>query len=896
MKTHLLLAMFVLAILSVNAQNSWKDESLSFEVRTAELVKILSLEEKTQLMRYDSPAIERLGIKSYNWWNECLHGVARTGQATVFPQAIGMAAMWDQWQMAAIATTISDEARAKYNDYQRQGKYNIYQGLTYWTPNINIFRDPRWGRGMETYGEDPFLTAEMAIPFIKGLQGNDAKYLKLVSTVKHFAVHSGPEGLRHSFDVWPSDYDLAETYFPHFERTVKESGAYSVMCAYQRFKGAPCCGSSFLENKLRNEWGFDGYIVSDCWAIRDFYEKNAHDLVATPEEAAAMAVKAGTDLNCGSVYASSLLKSVKMGLLAESEIDRSVHRLILARMKLGEFDNPDKVQYSKLPLSIVDSKEHNQIALDASRKSMVLLQNNALLEDKPKIDSSTDNSKVLPFSKNVTSVAVIGPNADNPEILLANYNGYSKQLVTPYQGIKSLLPTAKVNFALGCRLADELPYLTPVASDHLFVDLSKSNHGLNARYFQTKDCKGEPMLKRVDETVDFRWWNGSPSAEINADSYSASWEGILVPPVSGKYALGGEANNGFNLYVDGSLFLQANKSEHHPRIAYEYIELEAGKSYRIRFDLLENAPEYALARLLWDIPKPDLIHEAVALAKKSDVVVLCVGLSPSLEGEEMKVKVPGFDMGDRVDIELPASQRKLIAAIQALNKPTALVLMNGSAVSLSGEAMKIPAILEAWYPGQAGGTAIADVLFGDYNPAGRLPLTFYKSMDQIPAFHEYDMKGKTYKYFEGKAQFEFGYGLSYASFAYNNLNITKAINSSSNSTANNGSKRTGIKLSVEVTNSGKLDGEEVVQVYVSHPHSDEKKPIRSLEGFQRIHLKRGETKTVEFTLKPDQLTVRNQNNEAVMDELPLLISVGGKQPDLVSIKNRQVVEAEISIN
>lgn len=854
---------------SLRAVDSWKNTTLSFEERTNDLVSRLTIEEKTQLMRFDSPAVDRLGIPAYNWWNECLHGVARSGLATVFPEAIGMAAAWDKELMFSIANVISDEARAKYNDYQRQGKYGIYQGLTFWTPNINIFRDPRWGRGMETYGEDPFLTAEVAIPFIKGLQGNDPRYMKLVATVKHFAVHSGPESTRHSADVWPSDYDLAETYLPHFKRTVEEGGAYSVMCAYQRLKGAPCCGSQFLENILRNNWNFQGYIVSDCGAIQDFYEKNAHHIVSTPEEASAMAVKAGTDLNCGSVYARSLLNAVKQGLVTESEINISVKRLIMARMKLGQFDPTEKVKYAQIPLSLVDCQQHKDIALESAHKSMVLLKN-------------ADNT--LPFSKNVKRVAVIGPNANNREILLGNYNGYPSNEITPLKGIIAKLPNAEVNYAQGCRLAEELPCLTAISSQHLFTDKSLKKNGLKGEYYTGKKFKGKLKHKRIDKNIDFVWWTNAPFNDMQPDSFSVRWKAVLVPPVTGKYAIGGEAFNGFDIYVNGKLIINGRPSDHDPRKEYEFIELEAGKKYDIQFDYPENNTEYATARLVWDIPNPKLKEEAVELAKNSDVVVLCMGLSPSLEGEEMKVKVPGFDHGDRLDIQLPASQTELIREIQKLGKPTVLVLLNGSALAFNWEAENIPAILEAWYPGQAGGTAIADILFGDYNPSGRLPLTFYKNINQIPAFDEYNMKGKTYRYFEDKPLYEFGYGLSYTTFEYALKNIPAEIKA--------GEK---IKIGVDVTNTGKVNGDEVVQLYVSLPDSKLQKTVRSLQGFKRIYLKAGEMQTVVFELTPEQFAARDANNIPVVEAGNVLISVGGKQPDVVSIADKNVVVSQVKV-
>lgn len=869
---RILIAILLIFLASnLSATDIWRNPAIGFEERTDDLISKLTLKEKTELMRFDSPGIDRLGIKAYNWWNESLHGVARSGVATVFPQAIGMAAMWDTAQMFSIASVIADEARAKYNAYQLQKKYGIYKGLTIWTPNINIFRDPRWGRGMETYGEDPYLSAELAIPFIKAMQGNDPRYFKLIATVKHFAVHSGPEALRHSFDVWPDDYDMEETYIPHFKRAVVEGGAYSVMCAYQRLKGVPCCGSQFLENLLRNQWDFQGYIVSDCGAIQDFYDENAHHVVTTPEEASAMAIKAGTDLNCGSVYARSLLKAVNQGLVSEEEINRSVKRLLLARMRLGEFDPIEEVPFSQIPLSVVESDAHQLVALEAARKSMVLLKN---------------VHQTLPLQKSNQKIAVIGPNAHHPEILLGNYHGYAKNMVTPFEGIRQQLPQAEVRYALGCRLADELPFLQAIPAAFFYTEQNLKTKGLTGKYFQDKNMRGIPKHKRIDANIDFTWWSDTPFTDMKTDSFSVSWQGVLVPPVSGQYAIGAEGFKGFDIYIDGKLFLHGRPSEHSPRREYEFIELKAGEKYNIRFDYPMNDTEYAVARLLWDMPNPNLKQEALQLASQSDVVIMCMGLSPSLEGEEMKVKVPGFNLGDREDILLPASQQALLEEVLKLGKKTILVLLNGSAVAIPEEAdQKLAAILEAWYPGQAGGKAIADILLGDYNPSGRLPLTFYKNINQIPAFEEYNMKGKTYRYFEGDPWFAFGFGLSYSTFRYEWQTIPEKIQSNET-----------LRLKVNVTNTSERAGDEVVQLYVTLPDSKLRKPIRALQGFQRVFLQAGETKQLEFTLAPGQLAARDANNLAVVEAGAVRIAVGGQQPNPASLENGAVIQQDVKVS
>ncbi len=860
----------VLALLCNNhakAKLPYLNQKLSFESRADDLVSRLTLQEKVDLMRYDSPAIPRLGVPAMNWWNECLHGVARSGLATVYPQAIGMAAMWDKPMMFEIANSISDEARAKYNDYSARNKRGIYQGLTFWTPNVNIFRDPRWGRGMETYGEDPYLTGELAVPFVKGLQGNDSKYFKLIATAKHFAVHSGPESTRHSFDVWPTDKDMAETYSPQFKKLVQDAGVYSVMCAYNRLKGSPCCGSKYLESLLRDTWNFKGYIVSDCWAIVDFYEKKAHNMVNTPEEAAAMAVKAGTDLNCGSTYP-HLVAAVKQGYITEQEINVSVKRLILARMKLGQFDKKQSVPFSKIPYSVVDSKEHKNQALDAARKSMVLLKN---------------ENEILPLSKNLKRVAVIGPNANDLEVLLGNYNGNPSNPVTPLQGIKNKLPNTEVVYAQGCELAEKLPLLQTIPTDVLYTDSLLTQQGLKGNYYNNSDFKGKAIYSTIDGNVDFHWGTKAPFKKLKYDNFSAEWTGFLVPKVSGEYAIGAEGFYGFNLYLNDSLVSKWG-SEHHPRKEYQHLKLTAGEKYKIRLQYYQKNTENAEVKLLWTQPHKNLKQEAIELAKSSDVVVLCMGLSPLLEGEEMNVKVEGFAGGDRLDIKLPATQTELMKEIAKLGKPMVLVLLNGSALAFNWENENIPAILEAWYPGQAGGTAIADILFGDYNPSGRLPLTFYKSINDIPAFDNYDMKGKTYRFFEGNPLYPFGYGLSYSKFEYTLKSAPTEIKAGD-----------AVQIQVEIKNTSNVSGDEVAQLYITHANATPEEAKISLQGFERVNLKPGETKLVSFKLTPLQLAQFDNKGVAQCKAGLKTIFIGGKQPDNKPVTEKNRVEIFVNV-
>jgi beta-glucosidase len=666
----------------------------------------------------------------------------------------------------------------------------------------------------------------------------------------------------------PSDYDLAETYLPHFRRTVTEANVYSVMCAYQRLRGAPCCGSAFLENLLRNEWNFQGYIVSDCGAIKDFYAENAHAVTATPGEAAAMAVRAGTDLNCGSVYAQHLYDAVQQGLLTEEEINVSVRRLILARMKLGMFDPDSIVNYSQIPLKVLDSEQHRLLALQSARKSMVLLKN---------------DKNILPFSKAVKKVAVIGPNADERDVLLGNYYGYPSFYSTACAGIKKKLPDAEVAYAAGCGLVEGFPLLSAIPAKVFYTAASQKQAGLKAEYFDNSSLQGLPKHKRIDANVDFTWGSKAPFPDFEDDNYSVRWTGVLAPPYPGEYTFGGEALSGFKLFIDEELVLNYPNHAHHARKIFRPVSLDTGKVYNIRVEYCLDHNEHSTMQLLWDAPNANLKNEALELAKRSDLVVLCMGLSPVLEGEEMPVDAEGFSGGDRTDIRLPEVQNRLIAEILALRKPTVLVLFGGSALAFD-PAQSAPAIIQAWYPGQAGGEAVADVIFGDYNPAGRLPVTFYKSIDQISDFDDYDMQGKTYRYFEGEPLYEFGYGLSFTSFEYAVKNIPDTVKAGE-----------AISVEVEVKNTGAADGDEVVQLYVSHPESAYRHPVRALQGFTRIHLKAGETRTVNFELQAWQITVRDEQNTAFVAPGKLLVSVGGKQPDAKSLLNKSVVEKTLQV-
>jgi len=849
--TIILLGTLALILNKAVAQQSasgfpFQNPSLTTEERVNDLVSRMTLKEKADQLLYTAPAIPRLGIPSYNWWNEALHGVARAGYATVFPQSITIANSWDQNLMFKVATAISDEARAKYHEFQRRGKTGIYQGLTFWSPNINIFRDPRWGRGHETYGEDPFLTGTMGSLFVKGLQGDDPKYLKTVATAKHYAVHSGPEPLRHEFNAKVSDIDLHETYLPAFRKLIMDAGAYSVMGAYNMFRDYPACANPILYGILRNDWGFKGYIVSDCWAISDFYKYQNY--VKDGTEAAAIAVKEGTDLECGFEY-SNLLEAIKRGLLTEADIDLAVKRVFTARFKLGMFDPDEMVPYAQIPYFVNTSDYHNGLSREASRKSIVLLKN--------------DNN-LLPLDKNIKSIAVIGPNADNFESLIGNYNAIPKNPVTVLKGITNkLTPDTKIIYAEGSDLADGIHNLTVIPSRYL--ETPDGKQGVLGEYFNNREMKGEPVFTRIDDQVNFYWENLSPSAELPDDDFGVRWTTYLVAPVTGTYALGTWGSSGYEMLVNGEKAINF-RDEHHAFHREYSIDLVAGKKYKIEI-LYRNYSGDADMKLLWAPPRPDMIQKAVAAAGEADAVVLVLGLSQRLEGEEMSIKIDGFLGGARTSLDLPAAQEKLMEAVIATGKPVIVVLMNGGALSVNKAQEKAAAILLAGYPGQQGGNAVADVLFGDYNPAGRLPVTYYKSVDQLPSFEDYNMEGKTYRYFRKDPLYPFGYGLSFTTFSYSNLVVPeKAVA---------GEK---IKVKVTVTNTGKLEGDEVVQLYLNDEKASTPRPIRQLEGFERISLKPGESKDVEFELDPRQFSIVNNKSKRVIEPGYFNISVGGKQP------------------
>ena len=694
-----------------NGKPAYLDESLSFEERAKDLVSRMTLEEKASQMRYDAPAIPRLGIPSYNWWNEALHGVARAGTATVFPQAIGMAATFDEDLIREVADVISTEARAKYNAYQQEGDHDIYKGLTFWSPNINIFRDPRWGRGHETYGEDPYLASRLGVAFVKGLQGDHPKYLKAAACAKHYAVHSGPESERHRFNAEVSQKDLWETYLPAFESLVKEARVESVMGAYNRTNGEPCCGSETLIKKiLRGKWGFKGHFVSDCWAIRDFHVN--HMVTKTAPESAALALKNGCDLNCGNTYL-HLLEAYNEGLITEEQIDEAVTRLMITRMKLGMFDSPEKVPFNTIKFEENDTEEHKKFNLEVAKKTLVLLKN---------------KNNFLPLSKDIKSIAVIGPNADSRTALEGNYMGRASEYVTILEGIREAV-------------------------------------GENTRIYYSEGCH------------------------------------LWRPKVQG------------------------------------------------------------LAQ-----PK-DRISEAVACAKAADVAIVCLGLDATIEGEEGDTGNE-FASGDKRDLNFPGLQQELLEKVYETGTPVVLVILSGSAMACTWADEHVEAIIQAWYPGAQGGRAVASVLFGDHNPCGRLPVTFYRTTEELPDFTDYSMKNRTYRYMKNEALYPFGYGLSYTTFEYSDLKVAEKIEAGKD-----------LQVSVTVTNTGKRAGDEIVELYIRDEEASVEVPNWQLCGMKRVTLQPGESREVTFTVTAQQMCIVNNEGERVLEPGKFTIFAGGSQPD-----------------
>ena len=824
----------------------WFNTSLSVEERAGALVSQMTLEEKGRQLVNRASAIPRLGVPAYNWWSEALHGVAIPGATTVFPEPVGLAASFDPALVHEMAIAISTEARVRYNRERREG---LYAGLDFWSPNINIFRDPRWGRGQETYGEDPFLTARFGVAFITGLQGDDPEHPRTIATPKHYAVHSGPEPTRHTMDVAISKHDQIDTYTPAFRAAIVDGKAGSLMCAYNRVNGQPACASDFLLNDLlRGAWNFKGYVTSDCAAIRDIYE--GHHFTKSLPEAMAVSLKHGVDTDCADfgegpvVAAQAYSDAVSQGLVPQSVMDQSLTRLFAARIRMGMFDPPEASPYASIPDSEMDSPAHRALALRASRETMVLLKNNGL----------------LPLSKSMKRILVVGPLADQVPVMLGNYNGQPSHAVTALDGIRAAFPASQVTYEPGTnflRLADAVPGSALKTPD--------GQPGVKGEYFASSDLSGTPLLTKVYPRLDFNIRGSGLARAIEAQGAKSSrFSGTLTPDQSGSFEIGMATPN-TKLWLDGTLIVDNTINQDTQR-GPKTVEmpLQKGHTYSLR---IEQTPSIGTpVRLVWRHVIPDPQADAVKAAKDADVVIAVVGITSQLEGEEMNVNVPGFKGGDRTSLDLPKDEEDLLKAVKATGRKMAVVLMNGSALSVNWAAQNADAILDAWYPGEEGGTAIAQTLTGDNNPSGHLPVTFYTGVDQLPAFEDYSMANRTYRYFSGKALYPFGHGLSYTRFAYSGLKVAPSL-------------KAGDQLRVDVTvkNSGGRSGEAVPQLYLGFPGAAGQ-PLRALRGINRVALQAGESRTIHFDLSARDLSSVTDAGDRVVAPGAYQISVGEGQP------------------
>ncbi len=851
----ILLALPAFSQSSPQQKPDYLNPDLPIDRRVDDLVGRMTLEEKASQLVHGASPIDGLGVPAYNWWSEGLHGVGFAGVATVFPQAIGLAATWDTGLLHEVATAIGTEARAKHHQAVREGRRELFYGLTIWSPNINIFRDPRWGRGQETYGEDPFLTSRMGVAFVTGVQGNDPRYLRVVSTPKHFAVHSGPESTRHIFDVGISRHDMADTYLPAFRATVIEGKAGSVMCAYNAVNGQPACANDYLlRNQLRNSWRFDGYVVSDCGAVNDIWD--GHNYASSPEQAAAFAIKTGMDLECGEGY-EKYVRAVQQGFIAEADLTTAVKRLYRARFRLGMFDPPEKVEYARTPFSENDSEAHRQLSLQAARESMVLLKNNG----------------VLPLATTVKRIAVVGPLANSVSALLGNYNGTASRATTALAGIRRQFANAEVIYQPGARLADQpLPVSPEVFSG-----------GVKAEFFKNTNLQGAPAFTRVEPNIEEPLWH-EPQPGFGTKDFSIRWTAHLIPDASGTYQLGFAGDGGVRVYLDNKLVVE-DWTLHGPKALVAPVQLQRGHDYSLRVEYFQTQGG-ATARLVWmpgTAGGSSMVTDAIAAAQKSDAVIAVVGITAALEGEESDINIPGFKGGDRTSLDLPKEEEYLLQALKTTGKPLIVVLMNGSALAVNWAQQNADAILESWYPGEEGG-AIAETLAGANNPAGRLPVTFYKSVDQLPPFDDYSMKNRTYRYFKGEPLYPFGYGLSYTRFEYSKLRVDTRLAGGA------------ARVDAQVTNVGDREGDEVAEAYISRLHSQYIVPIRALAGFLRFHLKPGETRDLSFVLSHDQLSAINQDGDYVFEPGKFTVSVGGAQPSEAGLRSQEVVQSSFAMD
>jgi beta-glucosidase len=868
----------------VAQQPDYQNTQLSPEARAHDLVSKMTLDEKASQLEDWAPAIPRLGIPDYQTWNESLHGVARAGYATVFPQAIGMAATWDPKMVHAMGDVISTEARAKYNQAQKEGNHRIFYGLTFWSPNINIFRDPRWGRGQETYGEDPFLTGRMGVAFVTGVQGDDPEHPKAVATSKHFAVHSGPESQRHTFNVKVSPRDLEETYLPAFRATVVDGHVKSVMCAYNAIDDyAACANKNLLTEHLRKAWGFNGFVVSDCGAIMDVFNghKNAADIL----HASAISIEAGTDLSC-SIWApgfNTLAEAVRQKAVSEDLITRSAERLYTARFELGLFDPQGSNPLDTIPFNINASAANRAVALKAAEEAVVLLKNDG----------------TLPLLKAPTNIAVVGPEADLIFGLEGNYNGVPHHPVEPVDGIAAQFSGSQIHYAQGSTLAEGSKVPVPRTAFNGGV-------GLKEEFFATPDWTGRPVAVTTDHNIQAEWGDSLPVPEVRTHVYSVRWSGTLTVPAAGHYVFSVEPADAFpyspidsfRLTLDGKVLAEGLLRKKIDISAMGNFKSAPGASPSappimnggfpvvVPFDFSDTNPhdfklEYSHSGdqaggglyFKWAAPAQAQLDEAVAAAKQSDVVIAFVGLDAQLEGEEMDVKIDGFAGGDRTKIGLPAAQQNLLEAVAATRKPVIVVLQSGSAVALPWAKEHAAAVLEAWYPGVEGGTAIARTLAGLNNPAGRLPVTFYQSVDDLPAFTEYSFKNRTYRYYTGKPEWGFGYGLSYSNFTYSPVTLSSSVLKAGEALA----------ATVSVTNSSALAGDEVVEAYLKTPQAGG--PIHSLAAFERVHLQAGETRAVTLHFDPRALSSVDEKGERSVLPGKYQLTLAGAQPEEAKAKS-----------
>jgi beta-glucosidase len=865
----LLITFFIALIIGQSAAQTadhaiYLDSSHPIDARVDDLIKRMTLEEKASQLVNQARAIPRLQVPNYDWWSEALHGVANAGTATVFPEPVGLAATFDDPLIHEMAVVIGTEARAKHNQAVRAGRRDIMEGLDFWSPNINIFRDPRWGRGQETYGEDPFLTGRMGVAFVTGLQGDDPKYFRVISTPKHFAVHSGPEPTRHTIDIQVSKHDMEDTYLPAFRATVTEGKAESVMCAYNRVNGQPACANNFLlQSQLRGAWKFNGYVVSDCDAVYDI--NHGHQFTKTMAEAAAIALKTGMDNECADFFTitkddhdyTPYIDAVKQGLLTETDIDVSLRRLFTARMRLGMFDPPSMVPYANTPESEIDSAPHRELALKIARESMVLLKNDG----------------VLPLASSTKKILVVGPLAEQTQVLHGNYAGTASHAVTALEGIRKQFAGAQVSYEPGTNFLREHPV---VPTSVLSTDDGKP--GLKGEYF-AGELSGTPQVVRVDPYVDLQLIHHPDAHTLpvpeGMKDFSVRWSGFLTPAESGTYEIGliGSLEQ---LWLDGKLVVDDNIL-HDPNPQLATLTLTKGHRYAIKIEYHAGG---RMAKFIWLPVSADPLVEAVSAARQADVVVAVVGITSKLEGEEMKVDLPGFRGGDRTSLNLPEEEDVLLGALKGTGKPLVVVLMNGSALAVNWANDHANAIVDAWYSGEEGGTAIAQTLAGTNNPAGRLPVTFYKGTEQLPDFEDYAMKNRTYRYFTGEPLYPFGYGLSYSKFEYSNLKLS------------NPEVQAGYPLSVEVDvkNASQRAGDEVVELYITFPKLAGA-PLRALRGFTRVHIDAGGQQHVKLSLQPRDLSYVSEAGDRFVGAGDYIITVGEGQPGTSATK----AEAHLTI-